>query len=138
MFTQYIFVILCLSQVVSCGGCSNFACTSTLRKTLLPPSAAVQIPLLGAEVDVLMQRRNTKVGNMYSTYDELYNERLTQNAICGRADVEAAIKNIQRFTLQRKLLYSFQFTWNMFTTESESLLYINFQSTGAMDGLICH
>lgn len=43
------------------------------------------------------------MGNIYSTHDELYNDRLAQNAFCGRNDVEAAIKAIQRFTLQRKL-----------------------------------
>ena len=115
MLLHFIFVILCSNQIVICWGCSNFVCTSTLRKTLLPPSNTNLIPLLGAEIDVLMQRRNTKIGNMYSTYDELYNDRLAQNAVCGRADVEAAIKSIQRFTLQRKLHDSLERSWNPFT-----------------------
>lgn len=81
-------------------------CTSTLRKTLFPSSSSItpSIPLLPAEVDILMQRRNTKIGSMYDTYDILYNERLAKNAICGRADVESAIKAIQRFSLQRMLI----------------------------------
>ena len=115
MLLHFIVVILCLSQIIICWGCSNFVCTSTLRTTLLPPPNTNLIPLLGAEIDVLMQRRNTKIGSMYSTYDELYNERLAQNAVCGRADVEAAIKSIQRFTLQRKLNDSLERSRNSIT-----------------------
>lgn len=102
MMLHSLTTLFCCILLISCQGCSNLACTSTLRKTILKESATAQVPLLAAEVDVLMQRRNTRIGSMYSTYDELYNDRLAKNAIAGRADVEAAIKSIQRFTLQRK------------------------------------
>ena len=78
-------------------------CTSTLRKSVFLSSSGTQIPLLGAEVDVLMQRRNTAIGSMYSTHDELYCGMLTKNAICSPSDVDAAKKAFQRFTLQRKI-----------------------------------
>jgi hypothetical protein len=95
------------SLILGCQSLSDFACSSTLRKSLFQPPVLLPVPLLGAEVDVLMQRRNTKVGNIYSTHDELYNDRLAKSVYCGRNDVEAAIKAIQRFTLQRKLfIYS--------------------------------
>jgi hypothetical protein len=90
--------------IVACQSCTQPKCASSLRRNLSPSLSSPQIPLLGAEIDILMQRRNTKIGSMYETHDELYNQRLAQNAICGRADVETAIKAIQRFTLQRKLL----------------------------------
>lgn len=91
------------SLALGCHSLSDFVCSSSLRKSLFQPTAHLPVPLLGAEVDVLMQRRNTKVGNIYSTHDELYNDRLAKSVYCGRNDVEAAIKAIQRFTLQRKL-----------------------------------
>ena len=103
MLAELSIIVFYSVVLIGCQGCSNIVCTSTLRKSLLAPSAAAQVPLLGAEVDVLMQRRNTKIGSMYSTFDELYNDRLAKNSIYGRADVEAAIKAIQRFTLQRKI-----------------------------------
>ena len=80
-------------------------CTSSLRKSVFLSSSGSQIPLLGAEVDVLMQRRNTAIGSMYATHDELYCGMLTKNAICSPTDVDAAKKAFQRFTLQRKIAW---------------------------------
>ena len=80
-------------------------CTSTLRKSVFLSPSGSQIPLLGAEVDVLMQRRNTAIGSMYGTHDELYCGMVTKNAICSTSDVDAAKKAFQRFTLQRKIAW---------------------------------
>mmetsp|Transcript_26822 Transcript_26822/g.25681 ORF Transcript_26822/g.25681 Transcript_26822/m.25681 type:complete len:292 (+) Transcript_26822:72-947(+) len=90
----YSFALIIYSSIASS------ICTSSLRKSILPARSDAQVPLISAEVDILMQRRNTKIGNIYATHDELYNDRLAKNAIEGRSEVEAAIKNIQRFTLQ--------------------------------------
>ena len=94
----------CLLWLFNIGRClTDLLCTSSLRKTAFQSLPTSRIPLLGAEVDVLMQRRNTRIGSMYPTHDDLYNDRLAKNAFCGRNDVEIAIKAIQRFTLQREL-----------------------------------
>jgi hypothetical protein len=107
------------SLILGCQSLSDFACSSTLRKSFFQPPVQLPVPLLGAEVDVLMQRRNTKVGNIYSTHDELYNDRLAKSVYCGRNDVEAAIKAIQRFTLQRKF-----FIYSLFLIIYKILIFV--------------